>query len=73
MLAEGKVDECDIYLQHFLTMDFSTLLQVGFTRITKPYKDIIKTREELTIKLKQSLEKVCSTQEEIDNVFSHVV
>ena len=72
MIVENKTDECEEYLKEFLKMDFSLKLQCGFARITKPHKEVLKSRERLIEILKDNLYRECPTKEEAENVLFHV-
>ena len=72
ILSKNEIDDCDLYLQKFLKMDFSILLKVGFVRITKPHKEFLKNREKLILILKENLYSECSV-EESENVLLHII
>ena len=72
ILMEQDFAKCDLYMDHFMSQPFSTMLRVAFARITKPHKTKLKLRHELIHALKNRLFQECPTKEEAESVLSHI-
>ena len=52
-----SIPECDAFIEDFLKVDYSYVLKISLCRITKPFKDKLKNREQLVNSLSADLNK----------------